>query len=174
VVLSGPWSPVIELNQREITAIARPTSRMIARHIPLQKIIRRYTDPALLLGTLAAIVRKRRLLIKAILQGTARMPDEQRVTAADIAAVEKKIDFPIGAPGESVQTAQSVPVVQNVQNVQNAGEQRASGGEWWEPYVAEAPSAPRRAAANPDVFNKPVIPELSAAVAQLHAVPDVA
>jgi len=66
----------VKLKPHEVTALARPISRQVARRPWLHRIIRDVTDPVLFAGTLGAIVRVRRRTIKAIKLGLIRMPSD--------------------------------------------------------------------------------------------------
>lgn len=67
---------MIKLKPHEATAIARPLSRIVARHTKAQKILRFFTDPVLLVGTSGAVARNRITTIRLMQLGRLPMPED--------------------------------------------------------------------------------------------------
>lgn|GEM_PF-6766612 len=116
--LSGPWYEVIILKQREVDAVARPLSRMVARKPILHKIIRTYTDPFLFAGNSAAIVRRRYIDVNLIRTGRASMPVDELAQARNRRAAEnvQRPDLTVdaaqqatGAPSVTAPPSQTYP-----------------------------------------------------------------
>lgn len=103
-IASGAWYEVMILKQREVDAISRPLSRLVARKPILHKILREYTDPVLLAGATGAVVRRRQIDVAQIRAGVKPMPKDELAEARARRATAEEVRFDQNLTADAART----------------------------------------------------------------------